>query len=59
MGMVRVTMSEKLHTRVKTFAAYHDKKIKDYIVDVLEKSVPREIKFEDETTIKKTPKAVS
>ena len=48
-------MSELLHKRVKTCAAYHDKKIPHYIVGVLEEFVPREIKFDDES-LKKKPK---
>jgi hypothetical protein len=57
MGMVRVKMSEPLHKRVKTCAAYHDKKLPDYIVGVLEEFVPREIKFDGDSTAKKKPKS--
>jgi hypothetical protein len=56
MGTVKVKMSEPLHKRVKTCAAYHDKKIPDYIVEVLEEFVPREIKFDEDSAGKKRPK---
>lgn len=57
MGLVKFTMPEPLHKRVKTCAAYHDKTIRDYIIDVLEDSVPREIKFDDDPMMRKKPKS--
>jgi hypothetical protein len=57
MGVVRIKMTEPLHKRVKTCAAYNDKKIPDYIVGVLDEFVPREIKFDDDQTAKKRPKS--
>jgi hypothetical protein len=59
MGMVRIEMSEPLHKRVKTCAAFKDKKISEYIIGVLEEAVPREIKFDEESKGKKTPKSAS
>jgi hypothetical protein len=59
MGLVKIILSEPLHKRVKTCAAYNDKKIPEYIMGVLEESVPREIKFDDESLGKKKPKPVS
>ena len=55
MGLVKFKIPDPLHRRVKTCAAYHDKKIPDYIVDVLEEHVPREITFDE--SAKKKPKA--
>jgi hypothetical protein len=57
MGMVRIRMSEPLHRRVKTCAVYQDKKLPEYIVEVLEECVPREIKFDADLVVKKKPKS--
>jgi len=54
---VKLTLPALLHRRVKTCAAYHDKKIPDYIIDVLEKHVPRRINFDDDPAAKKKPES--
>jgi len=52
--LVKLHLDESLHRRVKTVAASKDKKIEDYISDVLDENVPTEIVF---ATSKKSPKA--
>jgi hypothetical protein len=55
--LVKVNLADPLHRRVKTVAAFHDKKIEDYIAEVLDEHVPRQINFSDESSPQ--PKAKS
>lgn len=45
--LVKLDVPDRLHTRIKTLAASQDKKIQDYILEVLDQYVPREIKFSE------------
>jgi len=57
--LVRLNLADSLHRRVKTVAAFHDKKIEDYIAEILEEHVPREITFpSDESPREQKPKSV-
>ena len=53
--LVKLRLAPLLHRWVKTLATWHDKEIGDYIADVLQKNVPREIKF-SQAKPTKTPK---
>ena len=56
--LVRVNLADPLHRRVKTVAAFHDKKIEDYIAEVLDEHVPRQILFpSDESSPQQKPKS--
>jgi hypothetical protein len=44
--LVKLDVPDDLHRRIKTIAAYHDKKIPVYVLEVLEESVPKQIVFE-------------
>jgi hypothetical protein len=55
--LVKLDVPDSLHRRIKTLAASEDKKISDYIIDILEGSVPTQIVFPktDEVVPKKRP----
>jgi plasmid stability protein len=56
--LVRVNLADALHRRVKTVAAFYDKKIEDYIAEILDEHVPREITFPiDESLPQQKPKS--
>jgi hypothetical protein len=46
--LVKLDVPEPLHRRIKTIAASKDKKISDYMLDVLEEHVPKYITFSSE-----------
>jgi len=43
--LVRLDVPDSLHKRIKTLAAFNDKKIPDYILEILEENVPKTIVF--------------
>jgi hypothetical protein len=55
--LVKLAVPEPLHRRIKTVAAFQDKKIPVYILEVLDDHVPTQITFPaNETTPKKKPR---
>ena len=57
--LVRLDIPDSLHKRIKTLAAHHEKKIPDYMLEVLEEHVPRAIIFSDGDSKEKKPRAPS
>jgi len=45
--LIRLDVPDALHRRIKTLAAYRDKKIPDYMLEVLEEHVPKGITFSE------------
>jgi hypothetical protein len=57
--LVRLDIPDALHKRIKTLAAHHEKKIPDYILEVLEEHVPKMIIFGDDESTGKKPRVPS
>ena len=45
--LIRLDVPEALHRRIKTLAAYYEKKIPDYMLEILEEHVPKGISFSE------------
>jgi hypothetical protein len=57
--LIKLDVPDALHRRIKTLAAHHEKKISDYVVEVLEEHVPKIIVFADEEKTEKKPRPPS
>jgi hypothetical protein len=55
--LIRLDVPDSLHRRIKTLAAYHDKKIPEYMLEVLEAHVPKGITFSTGESTEKKPRA--
>jgi hypothetical protein len=44
--LVKLDVPDDLHRRIKTIAAYKEKKIPVYVLEVLEECVPKQLVFE-------------
>ncbi len=49
--LVKLDVPESLHRRIKTVAASKDRKIPDYVLELLEEHVPKHITFLPEEAI--------
>ena len=57
--LIRLDVPDALHRRIKTLAAHHDKKIPEYMIEILEEHVPKIIVFSDDQKTEKKPRPPS